>query len=167
MALSLKWQDSLVRWRLLWILSLFFIPVLSINGRSLQALLHSLLQRQFADLLVSLMLLLMTGLFLAWLREKRSIHWLSGLIVLLVFFIGPLFLERFEERIHFILFGLLGFSSRQLFPYYTALFLTYAVSGLDELLQWWLPDRVGDWRDVFMNLFAGSVAVWIAERGRR
>ncbi|MDH5184265.1 MAG: VanZ family protein [Gammaproteobacteria bacterium] len=156
-----------MRWRLLWVLSLLFIPVLSFYGRNLQALLHSLLQRQYADLLVSLMLLVMTGLFLAWLSSKRRIHWQSALVVILVFFIGPLFLERFEERIHFILFGLLGFSSRQLFRYFPALLLTYAVSGLDELWQWWLPDRVGDWRDVFMNMFAGFVAVWIAERGRR
>lgn len=154
-------------WRGLWLLTLCLIPLLSFYGRSLQALLHSLLQRQSADLLVSLMLLLMTGLFLLWLRDTRRMRWQFAMLVITVFFLGPLFLERFEERIHFILFGLLGFSSRQIFPYYKALFLSYAVSGLDELWQWWLPDRVGDWRDVFMNMLAGLVAVWIAERGRR
>ena len=34
-----------------------------------------------------------------------------------------------------------------------------AVGCVDELIQWWLPNRVGDWRDVGMNALAGTLGV--------
>ena len=36
------------------------------------------------------------------------------------------------------------------------------VSGGDELFQWVLPDRVGDWRDVAMNIAACLLGAAVA-----
>ena len=42
-----------------------------------------------------------------------------------------------------------------------------AVSLWDEGLQYLLPDRVGDWRDVRFNLIASGLGLWAAARLRR
>ena len=62
-----------------------------------------------------------------------------------------------EERVHFIVFGSFGFLSMLVFSPKIAISLCISVSVLDEGLQWFLPDRVGDWFDVSINSLA-SVA---------
>lgn len=66
-----------------------------------------------------------------------------------------------EERIHFIEYGVLGFlvlkTGRGVF---FALLFSAVVGGVDELIQHFLPNRVGDMRDVLMNAAGGALGVW-------
>jgi VanZ family protein len=72
------------------------------------------------------------------------------------------YLPRSEERLHFFTFGLFGFLSKRLLPTWLAIVSIITWSGGDELFQAWLPDRVGDWRDVGMNVVASIIGISIA-----
>ena len=70
-----------------------------------------------------------------------------------------------EERVHFLEYGLLGTLVQKTARQTTwmqfgmgSLFVVLVGVG-DELLQWWLPNRVGDLRDVGMNALAGVLGV--------
>ncbi|MCF8026393.1 MAG: VanZ family protein [Desulfobacteraceae bacterium] len=64
-------------------------------------------------------------------------------------------MKRPEEKLHLLLFGALGFISIRLFGLWKGLLICLALAGADELLQLYLPSRVGDFRDVGMNSVAG------------
>ncbi len=74
-----------------------------------------------------------------------------------------------EERFHFLQYGLLGILvlktvRLQLWSQLllATLFVVLVGAG-DELIQWVLPNRVGDLRDVGMNTLAGVLGVWIGK----
>lgn len=153
----------------IWLLLLVVIPLISVFGRPLQRGVKSMMPGTGLALLFGVLsLLLLIGLAL-WLgrdgKPGRVWHlaWLVPLFLLL-----PLNLPLVEERLHFVLFGGFGFFSMLLFPPAAALLVALLGSGLDELLQWALPDRVGDWRDVGVNALAslGGAAAAFAGRER-
>ncbi|MDH3347335.1 MAG: VanZ family protein [Desulfobulbaceae bacterium] len=90
-------------------------------------------------------------------------------LALLILFIGlglgyALTIPVAEERFHLVLFGLLGFSaahdnikSKPWLQCLIAALFCVSVAGLDELFQYFLPDRVGDPRDV---LFGAVGGIW-------
>jgi len=45
---------------------------------------------------------------------------------------------------------------------YTA-FLVTLIGAVDEIIQWFLPNRVGDIRDVFMNSIGGLSGLWLGQ----
>jgi len=49
----------------------------------------------------------------------------------------------FVEKIHIAIFGLFGFLSQKLFEQKVAALVCIGISGLDELLQYFLAARVG------------------------
>lgn len=75
------------------------------------------------------------------------------------------FLPLPEERIHLMQFGALGLlaypsfkgnqTSRWRAVWLPFLFV-FLVGVADEVFQWFLPDRVGDLRDVFFNAMGGA-----------
>ena len=90
-----------------------------------------------------------------------------------------------EERTHLIEYGVVGALSFAAFnersgragggsPIVGAIALTTTIGLVDECIQWVLPNRVFDWRDVFFNFFAGTMAilassafVWAGRRRNR
>ena len=83
-----------------------------------------------------------------------------GLALFLVVFL----VENNVERLHFIIFGLFGFFSARLFtPPFAASFCLLMGAG-DELLQYFLPSRVGDLRDVGFNLIAATFGLLFLNR---
>ena len=86
-------------------------------------------------------------------RQRTTTLGAFGLVHTL-FLIVPLLLERVEERMHFLTFGLFGALSMALFAPRYAFIICLLGAGGDELLQFYLPDRVGDWRDVAFNALA-------------
>lgn len=68
----------------------------------------------------------------------------------------------FAEKIHIEIFGMFGFLSLMVFEQKIAAFLCGSVSGLDELLQHFLVVCVGDWRDVWLNLFSAALGMFLA-----
>lgn len=78
-------------------------------------------------------------------------------------------LEIPEERFHFLQYGLLGVlvlktcRVQDWAAIATAAVFVVLVGTGDELIQWALPNRVGDLRDVAMNTVAGVLGVWIGK----
>jgi hypothetical protein len=90
-----------------------------------------------------------------------------------------------EERVHFLTYGLVGwmlcwsleeisFPSESPPNYKTLLLewlvpflLVWAAGTVDELIQWWLPNRVFDIRDILFNGIAGMTGVALFATGRR
>jgi len=77
-------------------------------------------------------------------------------------------LERPEERVHFLEYGLLGFmllsatkGARRQFLLSFA--FVVALGSLDEFIQLLLPNRVGDLRDVLMNAGGGILGIWLGK----
>ncbi len=151
----------------LWIVSLLLIPLLSIFGRGLQLALYKSVPLSFlaccvyslfaVSLLCYLLLLRRAGR----LSDSWQLLWLAGLTW---YCYGDL---HFVEKIHLLLFGMFGFFSYLLFTWKTALFTGFALSLLDEFLQYLLAARVGDWRDVRLNLFSVCIGLFLASLLRR
>ena len=85
-------------------------------------------------------------------------------VLLLCIAIGLIFmLEIPEERVHFLEYGVLGFfvlkaTNEKVFI--TFVFVSL-VGAVDEFIQFLLPQRVGELRDVLMNIVGGALGIWI------
>lgn len=81
------------------------------------------------------------------------------------------------EKIHFLEYGFLGlllcktlsYQIKDTSAYLVALVIVYLVGMTDETLQWALPNRVGEYRDIWINVVSGALAitaVWLVIRPR-
>lgn len=72
-----------------------------------------------------------------------------------------------EERLHFLEYGILGclvlkaMEGGWRLPFLSSFVFVSIVGGGDEAIQWLLPNRVGDLRDVLMNSFGGVLGIAI------
>ncbi len=103
-------------------------------------------------------------------RAPSNYIWLFIVAGLYIYFTLKLW-KAPEEAVHFLEYGLLGFflfkalihHIRDKSIYVTATFLALFVGTIDEILQWMIPLRYWDFRDVGLNcLSAGlfQLAVW-------
>ncbi len=139
-----------------WFSLLVLIICLSVFGRSLQTSSKQWLPDSNLAAAFIAVTSLLCVLSMHWASKKQvaRIYW-QLLWLIPLFVIYPLTLPIVEERLHFILFGSFGFASLLLFRPVWGLMVCCLMAGGDELLQWFLPTRVGDWRDVGFNLLAG------------
>ena len=90
-----------------------------------------------------------------------------------------------EERLHFLTYGLAGWllcwsleefsfpsgsstNYKRLFVnWLLPFFLVWTAGTVDELIQWWLPNRVFDIRDILFNGTAGMTGVALFATGRK
>ena len=84
-----------------------------------------------------------------------------------------------EERLHFLTYGLLGWlicwsveateknkiSLWSRTGWLLPCLLVWLAGGIDELIQWWLPVRVFDVRDIIFNGVAGMLGIAIFATG--
>ena len=71
------------------------------------------------------------------------------------------------EKIHFLEYGVLGlllckalgYRINNRSAYWLALVIVYLIGMTDEGIQWWLPSRVGEYRDIWMNIASGALAI--------
>lgn len=141
--------------KIIWLLILLVIPILSIKGRPLQRYVAEMVSDgQIATLFLVVSIGLLGSLVFYVRHKEITGRWNHLAWGALVFIIIPLFLPTVAERLHFIVFGLFGFFSFRLFGMKKAIWICLAVGLFDEILQWWLPERYGDWRDVGFNWFA-------------
>lgn len=148
---------------LAWLLLLASVPLLSLYGRDLQLLIAQYSSSRQLGWVIGAMLLLLSLAALAFVRHHRPASaWRHALWIVPLFVIAPWFISIVEERVHFILFGLFGFFTLLLFPARLAYALCLLLGVADEGLQWALPDRVGDWRDVALNLLAAWAGASLA-----
>lgn len=153
-------------WNYFFYLALIVIPALSIFGRELQSLVSDNNFIELAEYIIGAGLLATSALIIAF-KPNSPINWPLVLVALIIFVLIPYQLDRYEERLHFICFGMLGFTAYRSFGVQMAALLTCSAGLGDEVLQYFLPSRVGDWRDVFMNCFAGLSALLIAHKGTK
>lgn len=153
-----------------WLFLLVAIPSMSVWGRPLLGVMRSLLSMEWLALLMFVASLMALAAGISWVRRNGG-GYRTGLLlsawIIPLFLVLPLTLPVVEERLHFLLFGGLGFFSMLLFSTPVALAVAVLGAALDELLQWTLPDRVGDWRDVGFNAVAalgGVTAAWLGRR---
>jgi len=144
--------------QILWFLNIFIILLLSVYGRSVQRYLNEYLSPNQLTIILGLILLIISIKAVYWLIRRHSYRRIWHLLWFLpLFLIVPYFMPIIEERVHFIVFGSFGFLSMFVFSPKIAITLCISISVMDEGLQWYLPDRVGDWFDVGVNILA-SVA---------
>ena len=92
-----------------------------------------------------------------------------------------------EERLHFLTYGLGGWLicwsleatpvflntpqkdkfQHRILIWLIPCLLVWLAGGVDELIQWWLPNRVFDIRDIIFNGTAGMVGVALFGTGRQ
>ena len=88
-------------------------------------------------------------------------------LLLLTYF--SLSLDVWDERIHFIEYGVLGVlisravNIRTFKEIIATCCLITLIGVVDEIIQWYLPNRVGDIRDVTMNSFGGLSGLWLGK----
>ena len=133
-------------------------------GRSLFG--YSVLAVTFLAFLILLYVLI----FRLKIRSPSNYVWLSLIAVLYFYFTLKLW-EAPEEAIHFLEYGLLGYflfralslriKSKTI--YLVAILIGSLVGTFDEILQWIVPKRYWDLRDVGLNVLSGilfQIALW-------
>ncbi len=146
----------------LWFLSLLFIPLLSVYGRFLQLYILNHYSTKTLGVYLGLILFAVVAVYCFALIKAGGNSYIYHLIwvaALAVLFYASL---PFVEKLHIAIFGMFGFLSQKIFEQKLAAFFCVAVSGLDELLQHFLVIRVGDWRDVWLNLFSAALGMFLA-----
>ena len=144
---------------IVWLLSLLCIPLFSFYGRSLQFHITSQYSTESLSLYLGVMLSSVVIVFcVSLIRSGLDLYcchliWVAVLSLLLYAHLP------FVEKIHVALFGMFGFLSQRMFDQRVAALLCVGIAGLDELLQHFLVTRVGDWRDVWLNLFSASLGM--------
>ena len=101
------------------------------------------------------------------------------MIIFLAGLFSSFYLRLPEERIHLVQFGLLGMLACPSLKgredngwiwLWKPLLFVFLVGLSDEVLQWFLPDRVFDLRDIFFNTLGGiwGILLYLAvQRGGR
>lgn len=89
-------------------------------------------------------------------RKVKSKNYLRFGFLILIGILACLYLELPEERVHIIKFGFLGFLIINNFvgALWKGIALGITVAVMDESIQSLLPYRVGDFRDIIINLLS-------------
>jgi hypothetical protein len=96
--------------------------------------------------------------------EVADILWLAGVAAITVFWIHRL-MGRPEEAVHFLEYGVLGVLLFRVFEDHipdSTVYLSVTLTGIligtvDEIIQWMVPGRFWDFRDIVLN--GGAVAL--------
>ncbi len=153
----------------LWSLIIFFaIPF----ARSIQAFASEHFGRQFFTAVVLAAVAAAAIGALVYLRRLHPgrlaprLAWLAGVLFLYLYFTFQL-RRNPEESLHFIEYGALGFLAfrawthrmRDPAVYFAAALVASLAGTLDEIIQWLIPGRFFDFRDVRLNLLAGALVL--------
>ena len=156
----------------LWILIFLYIAFIYVSlpfARGFLNFLYDSLGKELLSLSANLLLgtIFLYGIYIFRHRDIRNIVLFLIPAVILIFF--AMSLERPEERIHFLQYGVLGFlvykgfeGVKTLKPVLIGGFIVM-VGAVDEIIQWFLPNRVGDLRDVLFNSIGGLLGTWFAK----
>jgi VanZ family protein len=160
-------------WVVLCILSIFLVVPIARSVRNFVE------ERSTADIfgfsvIVVICIAFLIGFYLLWFRLKirafPNYLWLTVIACAYIFFTLKLW-KRPEEAVHFLEYGLLGFllfralrhhiDDRSL--YVTAFLIGALVGIFDEALQWMIPRRIWDVRDIGLNALScglSQIAIW-------
>jgi len=152
-------------------------PVQKILREELTAVLGS------AGMMIFVLTLFLGGgaffIYLSRLWKLPRINIFFTIVILLAGIVYSFALPLPEERIHLVQFGLLGLLACPSFKegdiggwiwIWKPLLFVFSVGAADEVLQWFLPDRVFDLRDILFNTLGGiwGILLYLAiqRRGR-
>ena len=100
-------------------------------------------------------------------KKYKSKQFLLIISPLLLMSYLSLNLDVWVERIHFVEYALLGLLISRAVNITNFHSIIYAgcmvtlIGAVDEIIQWFLPNRFGDMRDVFMNSVGGLSGLWL------
>jgi VanZ family protein len=146
---------------LLWT-TVLAIPVISLTGRWLQHWLERTIGLEKTGWLIITLLCITAMAYIIKHITNWNALWWRLLVILPILFAIIHFVPIIEERIHFILFGALGYLGITILGTINGVIICVLFSVGDEFLQWLLPYRVGDMRDVAFNLIASSIGIVLA-----
>ena len=154
------------------VLIIIYVLFIYVSLPFFQAFIKALSSFISKELLNLLSLVLSISFFLmlsVWIYKKK--YKLNQFILiispLLLLTYLSLSLDVWVERIHFIEYAVLGLLISRAGNFRTLLgiiysgFLVTLIGAVDEIIQWFLPNRVGDMRDVFMNSVGGLSGLWL------
>ena len=163
---------NLVSKNRLWVLIIIYVIFIYVSLPFFPAFISTLRGFISKELLNLLSLVLSISFFLilsVWIYNKKYKAKQFFLIIspLLLLTYLSLSLDVWVERVHFIEYAVLGLlishevDVRTLRRFiYTGCLITL-IGTIDEIIQWFLPNRFGDMRDVFMNSVGGLSGLWL------
>jgi len=136
--------------------------------RGILSFIYKTIGRDMLIKIVFIVIIISVVMILFWfLKSKKFEVWrlivVGGIVVL--YLVGVFWLDIPEERVHFLEYGILGllvyngFEKRGIKIIFLSIFLVALFGAIDELIQWYLPNRVGDIRDIVMNAVSGAMGV--------
>ncbi len=128
-------------------------------------LLYRALGREYLSIIVNSFLIIIAILVFYYFIRRGITEAVMVVIPVILSLFWLFHLERPEERIHFIEYGILGILAFKAFgkglkKIMIAILFVLLIGTLDEIIQFILPNRVGDIRDVILNVTGGSLGVW-------
>lgn len=107
---------------------------------------------------------------LALMLIKSRISWKQYILAFIIFCIYGYYLKVLkipEERIHLLEYGLLSFlvfrvytsDWSSMFRYWQTFLTVSFIGTLDEIIQYLIPNRVGDVRDIGLNILSGLLGL--------
>ena len=156
----------------LWVLIIIYVLFIYVSLPFFPAFISTLRGFISKELLNLLSLVLSISFFLllsVWIYNKKykAKQFLLIISPLLLLTYLSLSLDVWVERIHFIEYAVLGLlisrtvDVRTLSRIICIGCLITLIGAVDEIIQWFLPNRVGDMRDVFMNSVGGLSGLWL------
>lgn len=151
-----------------WLATVVVIVLLSVFGRDVQLFLITRIDSSY--IAVTVFSILFCFLFTLW-RERGKYHIKKRIFliatVLLMVGVGAIQLRYLmpAEALHFLVFSWLGWVSVTVFGPLYAFVAVVSVAVGDEILQYYLPDRIGDIHDIVINLLSGFIGILLRFRG--
>ena len=165
-------KPNLISKNRLWILIIIYVLFIYLSLPYFPAFI-TILRGFFSKELLNLLSLALTISFFLMLsvwvynKEYKVKQFLLIISPLMLLTYLSLSLDVWVERIHFIEYAFLGILISRAVNVinlqgiiYTG-FLVTLIGAVDEIIQWFLPNRVGDMRDVFMNSVGGLSGLWL------
>ena len=156
----------------LWVLIIIYVLFIYVSLPFFPAfisVLRSFISKELLNLVslvmsISFFLLLSVWIYNKKYKAKQFLLIISPLLLLTYL---SLSLDVWVERIHFIEYAVLGLLISRAVDVKTLSGIIYTgclitlIGAVDEIIQWFLPNRVGDMRDVFMNSVGGLSGLWL------
>ena len=156
----------------IWVLIIIYVLFIYVSLPFFPAfisVLRSLISKELLNLLslalsISFFLLLSVWIYNKKYKLNQFLLIISPLLLLTYL---SLRLDVWVERIHFIEYAVLGILISRAVDVRTLQGIIYTgclitlIGAVDEIIQWFLPNRVGDMRDVFMNSVGGLSGLWL------
>ena len=163
---------NLISKKRLWVLISIYILFIYVSLPFFPAfikVLRSFISKELLNILSLVVSVLFFLLLSLWIYKKKykANHFLLIISPLLLLTYLSLSLDVWVERIHFIEYAVLGLlisravNLRTLHGIIATCCLIILIGVVDEIIQWFLPNRVGDMRDVIMNSVGGLSGLWL------